>query len=180
MPGPSSRTHISIFPSAAGPPPIVTRPAGRPYLIAFSTRLNSTCCKRSASACACTPSGTRLSNAICFSSARERRSSATRCVSSRISRECRFMMICPLSRREIVRRSSIRNVSRSACFSMVCRKRVVFSGSLFAPSSKVSTNPLIKDSGVRSSWLTLATNSWRVRSSCLIRVRSWNTRIAPR
>ena len=33
--------------------------------------------------------------------------------------------------------------------------------------------------GVRNSWLTLATNSSRVRSSRLSRVRSWNTRMVP-
>ena len=32
---------------------------------------------------------------------------------------------------------------------------------------------------VRSSWLTLATNSFRTLSSCLMRVRSWNTRMVP-
>src|ERR1019366_6074550 len=39
--------------------------------------------------------------------------------------------------------------------------------------------PLMRESGVRSSWLTLATNSCREFSSCLRRVKSWKTSTVP-
>ena len=76
------------------------------------------------------------------------------------------------SMRERASRSSMMALRRSACLVMMARKRRLSSGLSMAPSRRVSTKPLIIDSGVRSSWLTLATNSWRVRSSFLRRVRS--------
>ena len=172
MPGPSSCTDTCAFLSPVDLPPIVTRPPFRPYLIAFSTRLKSTCCNRSTSARATNVAGTWFSTVTFFSTARDCRSSITRSTSSPMFTGCKFITICPLSSREMVSRSSIRYVSRSVCFSIVFKNRVDSSGSFFAPSSSVSTNPLINESGVRNSWLTFATNSCRVFSNCFSRVRS--------
>ena len=70
-------------------------------------------------------------------------------------------------------------LSRSAWRAMMPRNFSADSGSRIAPSSSVSTNPLIAVIGVRSSWETFATKSRRKFSSRRMRVMSFKTTTAP-
>ena len=81
-----------------------------------------------------------------------------------------------ISMRDSDSRSSIRRRMRSACWRMRPRNRVRAASSLRAAPCMVSMKPDSEASGVRSSWLALATKSARMRSICCSRVRSRNTR----
>ncbi len=63
---------------------------------------------------------------------------------------------------------------RSACSLMTLRKRSRACASSFAAPCSVSTKPLSEASGVRSSWLALATKSARMRASRSCSLRSRN------
>ena len=63
---------------------------------------------------------------------------------------------------------------RSACACMIGRKRSRAAGSSRAEPRSVSMKPDSAASGVRSSWLALATKSARISSTRRSGVRSWN------
>ena len=84
------------------------------------------------------------------------------------------------SMRDRLKRSSMISLRRSACLAMICKKFRAFSGSCMAPSSRVSTNPLMEVMGVLSSWETLATKSRRACSRRRNRVTSLSTMRAPK
>jgi len=65
---------------------------------------------------------------------------------------------------------------RCACSAMMPRKRAWAGGSSAAGPRSVSMKPIRLVSGVRSSWLALATKSARIRSTIRSRVRSESTR----
>ena len=69
-------------------------------------------------------------------------------------------------------RSSISRAMRQACACMMPRKRSRAAGSSRAGPCSVSMKPVSAASGVRSSWLTLATKSARISSTRRIGVRS--------
>ncbi len=77
--------------------------------------------------------------------------------------------------RDRLSRSSIRRFMRAPCSAMICRKRACAGGSSAAGPRRVSMKPIRLASGVRSSWLALATKSARIRSSARSRVRSDST-----
>ena len=82
---------------------------------------------------------------------------------------------CALSSmRESESRSSISRAMRSACACMIGRKRSRAAGSSRAEPRSVSMKPDSAASGVRSSWLALATKSARISSTRRSGVRSWN------
>ena len=74
-------------------------------------------------------------------------------------RRCRFCSI-----RDRDSRSSTRRDIRRTCSPMMPRKRSCAAGSLRAGPCRVSTKPSNDASGVRNSWLALATKSTRIRS----------------
>ncbi len=76
---------------------------------------------------------------------------------------------------ERLSRSSMMACKRSACLAMIRRKRSASCGSFMAPSSRVSTKPLIEVTGVFSSGETLATKSRRMCSSRRKSVTSLST-----
>ena len=80
----------------------------------------------------------------------------------------------PVSMRATSSRSLISTCIRSTCESMIrknCRISAGLSGD--GGSSRVVMEPLTEVSGVRSSWLTIARNSARSRSSSSSAVMSW-------
>ena len=77
------------------------------------------------------------------------------------------------SMRDSDSRSSISRAMRQACACMMPRKRSRAAGSSRAGPCSVSMKPVSAASGVRSSWLTLATKSARISSTRRIGVRSW-------
>ena len=80
--------------------------------------------------------------------------------------------------RDRLSRSSISRFIRAACSPMMPRKRCCAGGSSAAGPRSVSMKPISDASGVRSSWLTLATKSARMRSTARSRVRSDSTTTA--
>ena len=72
-------------------------------------------------------------------------------------------------------RSSISRRMRVACSDMIPRKRSCASGSSLAWPRSVSMKPVSDASGVRSSWLALATKSARICSTRCAFVRSRST-----
>ena len=84
-------------------------------------------------------------------------------------------LTCALnSIRDSESRSSIKRAMRVACARMIPRKRVRAASSLRAGPCSVSMKPDNAASGVRNSWLALATKSARISSTRRSGVRSWN------
>ena len=137
MPGPSSWMKASTWPPSRPRAPAVTVPSGRPYLMALSIRLPSTCSRRSVSARTVT-SGMLLTSLACFVPACDLRSSKTFATSGRIGTGCKFSFPRPDSSSEMVNKSSIRSRKRSALRSMDRRNLPATSGLSFAPSMRVS------------------------------------------
>ena len=72
----------------------------------------------------------------------------------------------PVSMRAMSRRSVMRALIWSACCSMIRKKSSISAGSrVSAEPVRVAAEPLMEASGARSSWLTMARNSARSRSS---------------
>ena len=71
-------------------------------------------------------------------------------------------------------RSSISRAMRVACARMMPRKRSRAAASSLAGPCSVSMKPDSAASGVRSSWLALATKSTRISSTRRSGVWSWN------
>ena len=113
--------------------------------------------------------------------ARGRQSTVTAESRSASSTDSRGRLPVPslCSIRERARRSSMIDASRSACLAMMLRNRRWSAGSSPAPSSNVSTKPLIEAIGVLSSCDTLATKSRRTFSSRCMAVTSFKTITAP-
>jgi hypothetical protein len=84
------------------------------------------------------------------------------------------------SMRDSDRRSSISRAMRPACSRMTPRKRSRAGASLRAEPCSVSMNPTTEASGVRSSWLALATKSTRMCSRRRASVRSARCSMAAR
>ncbi len=76
-------------------------------------------------------------------------------------------------------KSSMSRVIRCACWRMMSRKRSRAAGSLRAGPCRVSTKPSSDASGVRSSWLALATKSVRMASRRRADVRSRKNSTTP-
>ena len=145
------------------------------YFSAFSIRFSNTRINSSRS-----PSTSSRSAAACtlISTSRSR---ASVC---RLSATWRMMPTrstglsgrrCALSSmRESDSRSSISRAMRVACACMIGRKRSRAAVSSRAEPCRVSMKPDSAASGVRSSWLALATKSARISSTRRSGVRSWN------
>ena len=175
MPLPSSRTTMSthpasqansVVPAAATEAESQTDFPGSLYLIALSTRLITACSKSGALTAVWIDSSHAISNTIERSTARGIQSAITAAKTSAIGTISNGRLPVPslCSIRDSARRSSIMEANRSACFAMISKNRRLSAGSSAAPSSSVSTNPLIEATGVLSSCDTFATKSRRTLS----------------
>ncbi len=154
---------------------------GGQNLMALVSRLLSTCVRRIGSQTSLTgAAGARASMRIAFSlAAAAYRSTAlrTRASSPETSKSMRSL---PPANFERSSRSSTIALSRSVDSLAIERKRRCFS--LISPArlaSTRSTEPLIAVSGVRSSWLTMLTNSSLRSSSRFCSVMSRRTTTTP-
>ena len=131
---------------------------------AFSIRLVNTCWSWSASPGTSTgASGRSISSAAPASSARGRSALAQRSITGPISTGSVGRTRSSASTRLSDMRSATSRLIRPASRSITARKRSRAAGSSRAAPLSVSMKPIRAVSGVRSSWLTLATKSRRLR-----------------
>src|SRR5215831_5765734 len=144
-----------------------------PYFSAFSTRFSNTRISSSRSARTSSVSG---GMSILTSTPRSRASVCSASATWRtIGARSTWVSGCTCalsSMRDSDRRSSISRAMRVACAFMMSRKRSRACASLRAEPCSVSMKPDSEASGVRSSWLALATKSARISSTRLSGVRS--------
>ena len=144
-----------------------------PWSSALSSRFTSARSSSGALAHTRAPSRPAVSMRARRSPRRDRQAPIARVTMGAIGCAAASMPSCsPCSIRDRLRRSSTSACRRSACARAMRRNRLPLEPRYRRRSSIVSTNPLMAVIGVRSSWETLATKSWRSRSNRWSRVAS--------